>query len=142
MALAAHLLLSPKMEPGTLPLSPTASSHGGKMPQGFDELVHHNTATSYPREQQAGLEDHSGLSSSQSHSRLSTPAPHAMSPHLSPYGLPHQHQHQHQQPLYPGHYVYQPQPIYDGHNGGYPSLPEEVRHGRGGGGGRRLARER
>lgn len=125
MVLAAHLFqsdLSPKMEPANLPLSPTASSHGGQMPQGFDELVHHNNATSYPREQ-IGLENHTGFPSSQTDSRMSTPAPHAMSPHLSPYGLP-------QQSVYAHNYAYQTQPIYDGHNGGYPSLPEEVRHGK------------
>lgn len=96
------------------------------MPQGFDELVHHNNATSYPREQ-IGLEHHTFLSSSHPDSRMSTPTPHSMSPHLSPYGLPQQQQ----QAVYANNYAYQAQSIYEGHDGGYPSLPEEVRPGRG-----------
>lgn len=98
------------------------------MPQGFDELVHHNNATSYPREQ-IGLEHHTFLSSSHPDSRMSTPTPHSMSPHLSPYGLPQQQQQQ--QAVYANNYAYQAQSIYEGHDGGYPSLPEEVRPGRG-----------
>lgn len=93
------------------------------MPQGFDELVHHNNATSYPREQ-VGLDQHNGRSSSRADSRMSTPAPHAMSPHLSPYGLSHQ------QTPYANGYAYQAQSIYDNRDGGYPSLPEEVRPGK------------
>lgn len=125
MAVAAHLLqseLSPeKMAAATLPLSPTASSHDGQMPQGFDELVHHNNATSYPREQ-VDLGHHAGHSSSQPSSRMSTPAPHAMSPHPSPYGLSQQQQ----QSVYANNYAYRAQSVYDSNDAAYPSLAEEV----------------
>lgn len=121
MALTAHLLksdLSPeKMESAALPLSPTASPHGGQMPQGFDDLVTHNNTTSYPREQ-IGLERHI-----QADSRMSTPASHAMSPDTSPYGLPHPQQ----QSVYANNYAYQNHAVYDNRDGSYQSFSEEVR---------------
>lgn len=125
MTLAAHLLqsgLSPeKMDAATLPLSPTTSSNDGQLPQGFDELVSHNNATSYPRDQ-VGSEQNASHSFAQPEPRMSTSAPHVMSPHLSPYGLPQQQQ----QSVYANNHAYQAQSIYDSPDGAYPSLTEEV----------------
>lgn len=130
MAATAHLLQSEisteKMDPATaiLPLSPTASSHGGQLPQGFDELVHHNNATSFPREHVA-VEVASIRNSASEHpdSRMATPAPHAaISPHFAEYGLSAQQQ----QTVYTNDYTYQSQPLYDAQDGTYPSLPDEV----------------
>lgn len=118
------------MDPATatLPLSPTASSNGGQLPQGFEELVQHNTtnntATSYPREQIALEASNIHSASEQPESRMSTPAPNAaMSPHFTEYGLSTQ---QPQQPAYANEYTYQTQAVYDLQDGAYPSLPDEV----------------
>lgn len=129
MAGTTHLLqskISPeKMDTATLPLSPTGSCSDEQLPQGFEDLVHHNNATSYPREP-VGMEQINVRSPSQSDSKHSTLAPPrtTMSPHVNnQYGLS-----QHQEPsVYTdNNYAYQAQPMYDGHDGTYPSLPEEV----------------
>lgn len=130
MAATAHVLKSEmsydKMDPvtTTIPLSPTASSHGGQLPQGFDDLVHHNNgATSFPRER-AGIEGASIHSASEHpDSRMTTPGPHAaMSPHYAEYGVPSQQQ----RPVYANDYTYQSQLLYDAHDGAYPSMPGDV----------------
>lgn len=127
MATAAHLRqseISPdKMGPGsTLPLSPNESPNDGSLPQGFDELVHHNNASFFPRDH-AAIEVASIHGASQPSSRISTPAPHpAMSPHFNQYGLP-PHQ---QQPEYTNDYTYQSQDAYDSPEGAYPDVPADV----------------
>lgn len=131
MAAATYLqpseISSDKMDPSTsLPLSPTASSDAGQLPQGFDELVHHNNATSYPREH-LSMEMTSFRSASEHpDSRMSTPAPPhaAMSPNFTEYGFPPPPQLQ--QPVHANDYTYQNQPVYDNHDGVYPSLPDDV----------------
>lgn len=128
MAVATHLLpyeiSSDKMDPSTsLPLSPTASSNDGQLPQGFDELVHHNNATSYPRGQTSMETTNVQSASEHPESRMSTPAPHgSMSPHFTEYGMPPQQQ----QSVYANDYTYQSLPMYDNHDGVYPSLPDDV----------------
>lgn len=134
MAATAHLLQSEKssdkMDPATatLPLSPTASPNGGRLPQGFEDLVQHittnNTATSYPREQVKSEASNTHSSPEQLESRMSTPATNAaMSPHFAEYGLSTQ---QPQQPSYANGFTYPSQAAYDLQDDAYPSLPDEV----------------
>lgn len=101
----------------TLPPSPTTSSHGGQLPQGFDKLVHHNnSATSFSNE-------HFVIRAASLRRRMVTPTPHAgMSPHVIEYGP----QPKQQQPAYAKDFTYQSQPLHDTHDGAYPSQPDDV----------------
>ncbi|KUI57169.1 HMG-box protein STE11 [Cytospora mali] len=103
------------MDPA-IPLSPTSSSDG-QLPQGFGDLVQHNSnATSFPREQRA-MEAANLQNISHQASRMSTPAPSTgASPHLD-HGLPH----------YPPQGMYNNQyfPPGYGPDSGYPSLPDD-----------------
>lgn len=109
---------SDKMDPATtsLPLSPTASCNGGQLPQGFEDLVHHNNATSCPREHAPTEAADAHSASEHPDSRMSTPAP-----HFAQYGLPQQQQ----QSVYAGDYTYQSQSMYDSNDGAYPTLPPD-----------------
>lgn len=107
---------SDKMDPA-IPLSPT-SSNDGHLPQGFNDLVQHNSNTaSFSREQQSAMDAATMQSAPHQASRMSTPAPSAvMSPQLAHHGLPQ----------------YNPQGMYDnqyyppayGPDDSYPSLPD------------------
>lgn len=104
------------MDPA-IPLSPT-SSNDGQLPQGFGELVQHNSnTTSFPREQSM-MEAASMQSASHPASRMSSPAPSAgMSPQPGYHGPPIYGQ----QGAYNSQYF---SPAY-AHDGAYPTLPED-----------------
>lgn len=123
MDIAQSVLPSIKMDPtANLPLSPTASTKGDQLPQGFDDLVHHNGTSSFAQEQFL-----MGSNNFQDGDRISPPAPQApLGSHSTQHG-PILHHQQQQQHVYANEYTYdnQDHAAYTPHDGVYPS-PDEV----------------